>query len=158
MYKILFVCTGNICRSPTAEGVLRKKVEEAGLSGFVEIDSAGTHGYHVGEKPDYRSISIAAERGYSIHEQRSRKFQPKDYNEFDLILALDKKHLKILQPGLFDKPKGEVALFCEYAGLGKQCVTDPYYGDLDLFREVLTLIEEASDKLVEKLKTKVTGR
>jgi protein-tyrosine phosphatase len=95
--KILFVCTGNICRSPTAEAVFRTVAAEAGLGGRLEIDSAGTHGYHVGEPPDGRTRQAAALRGYDMTTQRARKVQPSDFEDFDLILAMDRGHLDTLQ-------------------------------------------------------------
>jgi len=151
MYKILFVCTGNICRSPTAEGVLREKLQQAGLADKVQVDSAGTHGYHIGEPPDSRSIKVAAAKGYSLQDQRARKFHASDYAVFDLILALDTGHLSTLQRHSAQNAKAVVALFCDYAGLGARDVPDPYYGDLQGFQDVLELIEDASDRLVEKL-------
>ncbi|MDX2221647.1 MAG: low molecular weight protein-tyrosine-phosphatase, partial [Rhodospirillaceae bacterium] len=92
-YRVLFVCTGNICRSPTAEGVFRHLVAEAGLADRIDVDSAGTHGYHVGEPPDSRSVAAAARRGIDIAGQRARRVQPEDFDRFDLVLALDQGHL-----------------------------------------------------------------
>lgn len=148
MYKILFVCTGNICRSPTAEGVLRHKLEAAGLADKVTVASAGTHGYHIGEAPDSRSIKIAAEKGYAIHEQRAQKFHNKHYDEYDLILAMDEGHLRTISR---NNVKSEIALFCEYAGLGRKDVPDPYYGDIKGFRDVLDLIEKSADNIISKI-------
>src|SRR5690349_8272483 len=97
MKKVLFVCTGNICRSPTAEGVFRHYINQQELSGILQADSAGTHGYHVGESPDHRSIKTALQRGIDISDLRARKVCGADFNEFDLILALDNSHLRQLK-------------------------------------------------------------
>lgn len=151
MYKILFVCTGNICRSPLAEGVLRRKLQDAGLSDKVGVASAGTHKYHIGEAPDWRSVKVAKAGCYDISAQRAQHFTVNDYDEFDLILGMDESHMKVIRPRMFDKPKGEVALFLEYAGMGKIDVKDPYYGEYDGFVEMLRIIEAAADRLVAKL-------
>lgn len=151
MYKVLFVCTGNICRSPTAEGVLKVKLNASRLADKVYVDSAGTHGYHAGEPPDSRSMEVAAAYGYPIHGQISRRFTKDDYNKFDLILAMDKSHLEFIRPGLFDSPKAHVALFLDYVGMGRNNVPDPYYKDARAFEDVLKLIEQGADKLIEKL-------
>src|SRR5688572_13027216 len=96
-YSVLMVCTGNICRSPTAEGVLRHRVREAGLADRVHIDSAGTHDYHVGSPPDERSSHHASLRGYDLSDQRARQVQPADFERFDLILAMDNGHMELLE-------------------------------------------------------------
>ena len=147
--KILMVCTGNICRSPTAEGVLRSKLAAAKLD--VQVDSAGTEAYHVGEAPDPRSIKHAASRGYDIGGQTARKLVAADFAEFDLILCMDEGHYKQVMAA---KPKGakaEVLLYLDYAGLGKKNVPDPYYGNYRDFEYVLDLVEQASDAIVKKL-------
>ena len=96
-YGVLFVCTGNICRSPTAEGIFRHYVREAGLEERFVIDSAGTHGYHIGDPPDRRTIDAARRRGFDLDKLRARKLRSSDFNEFDLILAMDSSHLRTLR-------------------------------------------------------------
>ena len=156
MYKVLFVCTGNICRSPTAEGVLRHRVEALGLADKIAVDSAGTHAYHVGEAPDQRSVAAARKRGILIEGLRARKIAPGDFHEFDLILALDFEHLQHLRRL---EPKDATALtrlFLEYAGSAREKeVPDPYYSDTQHFEYVLDLIESGVEPLVEKLKMEI---
>lgn len=152
MYKILFVCTGNICRSPTAEGVMRHFVDEAGLSGKVQIDSAGTTAFHAGEAPDMRSVKAAKQRGILIEGLRSRKIAPGDFDAFDLILACDNEHLQFLRRMQPKDSRAEVALFLAYAGATKENeVPDPYYGDAFQFEYVLDLIEAGVKPLIDKL-------
>lgn len=144
--RILFVCTGNICRSPTAEGVLRARAAARGLDGL-KVDSAGTHGYHVGEPPDRRSIEAAARRGYDLSGLRARRLRPSDYDDFDLLLAMDRGHLRTLRDG---SPSGEhsrLRLFLE------RDVPDPYYGAAGGFEEVLDLIESGCDRLLAEIRT-----
>jgi protein-tyrosine phosphatase len=146
--KILFVCTGNICRSPTADGVLRAKALAAGLEW--DIDSCGTHAYHIGEAPDPRSIKHAKTRGYDLGSLVARKIDKADFDKFDVILCLDRTHFEQVERM---KPKGskaEVHLYMEYAGAGKSCVPDPYYGNYRDFEYVLDLIENASDAIIKK--------
>ena len=151
MYKILFVCTGNICRSPTAEGVLRSRVEAAGLSDKVMIDSAGTHGYHVGDAPDPRSVIAAKKRGIHIDGLRARQIAPGDFREFDLILGLDYEHVQHLRRMAPEDATARTDLFLEYAGATREKeVPDPYYGDQHHFEYVLDLIESATPPLIQK--------
>ena len=137
--SILFVCTGNICRSPTADGVMRQLVVDAGLG--MQVDSAGTHSYHVGEPPDRRSQQAAKARGYDLSSLRARKFCREDFDRFDTILAMDGGHLHAME---LMKPKhyaGTLALFMDHAGLGKLDVPDPYYGDIQDFEHCLDMVE-----------------
>ncbi len=150
MPSVLFVCLGNICRSPTAEAVFRQKVQEAGLD--VVIDSAGTSGAHKGEGPDRRSIAAGQIRGYSFAGQTSRRVTPEDFEGFDYILAMDESNLRNLQRF---KPKGSVLeprLFLDFAqNHDENEVPDPYYGGPDGFDHVLDLIEDASAGLIAEI-------
>lgn len=150
--KILFVCTGNICRSPSAEGVLRHRLAAHGLADIM-VDSAGTHSYHEGEPPDTRSISAAKKRGVCIRHLRGRKVKTHDFHEFDLILALDEGHLDHLSRLKPKNSPSKVELFLKYANIAEKTeVPDPYYGNSRDFEEVLDLIEAGCDALVAKIK------
>jgi protein-tyrosine phosphatase len=152
MKKILFVCTGNICRSPTAEGVLRARTHSAGISSQFTIDSAGTHAYHIGEPPDPRSIAVAKKRDIDISGLRARKVLPKDFTEFDLILGLDYEHVTHLRRMAPSGSKAAIALFLDYAdSVAGGDVPDPYYGSARDFEHVLDLIEAGSDALLKKM-------
>src|SRR5215472_14492795 len=154
--RILFVCTGNICRSPTAEGVFRAVVERAGLSDRIAVDSAGTHGYHIGEPPDARAVAHARRRGYDLSHLRARRVAQADFERFDLILACDRGRHGLLRR-LADKAQhGHIAMFLDYApGLGFDEIPDPYYGDPRDFEYVLDIIERASQGLLTVLKRKL---
>ncbi|KQZ80391.1 MULTISPECIES: low molecular weight protein-tyrosine-phosphatase [unclassified Pseudomonas] len=150
--RVLFVCLGNICRSPTAEGVLRHKLREAGLAGQVEVASAGTGDWHVGRAPDKRSQAAAKLRGYDLSAQRAQQVTKADFATYDLILAMDNSnllHLKALQPA---KGKAELDLFLRRYQVEIDEVPDPYYDGDQGFEQVLDLIERASDLLVIELK------
>ena len=148
--KVLFVCLGNICRSPTAEAVFTARAKQAGLKAHVE--SAGTSGWHIGEPPDPRSIEAGEARGYSFQGQASRKVIRADFGDFDYILAMDEKNvaaLKDISPEIY-WPR--IQLFLDYApGDTVREVPDPYYGSGDGFTRVLDLIEQASDGLIAVL-------
>ena len=150
---VLFVCTGNICRSPTAEGVFRALVEREGLADRFLIDSAGTHGYHIGDPPDPRAIQHAARRGYDLSTLRARKVTREDFERFDLILACDNGHHGLLRR-LADKAHhGRIAMFLDYAPeLGFTEIPDPYYGGPDGFEHVLDIVERAAHGLLTALK------
>ena len=154
--RVLFVCTGNICRSPTAEGVFRAFVERAGLADRIAVDSAGTHGYHIGEPPDARAIAHARRRGYDLSELRARRVAPPDFEHFDLILACDRGHHGLLRR-LADKAQhARIAMFLDYAPeLGLQEIPDPYYGDPRDFEHVLDIVERASQGLLTALQRKL---
>ncbi|BCH29994.1 protein-tyrosine-phosphatase [Mesorhizobium sp. L-8-10] len=145
--SILFVCLGNICRSPLAEGIFRAVAEEGGRGHEFRIDSAGTGGWHAGSAPDPRSIAIAGRHGIDISGQKARRVRPDDFRHFDLILGMDRSNveeLKRLAPA--DSP-GRVHLFLDYA-LGRDSdVPDPYYGGSEGFADVYRMIREASEAL-----------
>jgi protein-tyrosine phosphatase len=149
--RVLFVCMGNICRSPTAEGVLRRKLQAAGLAGRVEVDSAGTHGSHAGEAPDPRAVKHAAGRGYDLSRLRARRVGRDDFQRFDWVIAMDEDNLGALRA---IAPEGaRVGLLMEYARrfTGVREVPDPYFGAPAGFERVLDLVEDACDGLVERL-------
>ena len=149
---VLFVCTGNICRSPTAEGVFRRLVSQAGLADRIGSDSAGTHGYHVGEPPDQRSCAAARRRGYPIDDLRARQVTVGDFEHFDLLLAMDRSHLRHLTDLAPASWRGQVRLFLDYAPETRTAdVPDPYYGGADGFQRVLDLIEAGSRGLLAEL-------
>lgn len=155
-YRVLMVCMGNICRSPTAEVVSRAFVIKNNLGAKVEIDSAGTHGYHVGEAPDGRTQRAAAIRGYDLSQLRARKVAPQDLDYFDLILAMDKSNLDNLRRMALPEQYGKIALFMEYSkNFDDDEVPDPYYGLGHGFDLVLDMVEDAASGLVEALKDKV---
>jgi protein-tyrosine phosphatase len=149
--SVLFVCMGNICRSPTAEGVFRHHASEAGLSDRVFIDSAGTHAYHVGEPPDRRAIAAAERRGVSLRDIRARRVSDADFDRFDYIIAMDEDNVARLQEQGSPKHHAKVRLFLEFSASGEQDVPDPYYGGAAGFERVLDLVEDASRGLLETL-------
>ncbi|VVN45878.1 Low molecular weight protein-tyrosine-phosphatase YfkJ [Pseudomonas fluorescens] len=150
--RVLFVCLGNICRSPTAEGVLRHKLREAGLADQVEVASAGTGDWHVGGPPDERSQAAARLRGYDLSAQRAQQVTRADFATYDLILAMDSnnlRNLKALQPV---RGKAELDLFLRRYESDIDDVPDPYHDSDQGFEYVLDLIERAADLLVIELK------
>ena len=152
MFRVLFVCTGNICRSPTAEGVFRHLVDARGLSGKIEADSAGIGSWHVGEPPDPRSQQTARARGIDISDQRARSVHIDDFEEFDLILAMDKGHYHDLERACPGGSTSKIRLFLDYASeTGVTDVPDPYYGDGDGFDRVFDMIETASNGLLAEI-------
>jgi protein-tyrosine phosphatase len=157
MTKILFVCMGNICRSPTAEGVFRKLAGEAGLDGGVAVASAGTHGYHVGEAPDVRAQQAARRRGYEIGDLRARQVTADDYRDYDLILAMDWENLSLLQQQCPRAFKHKLHLLMRYAGEHDAAtVPDPYYGGPEGFNTVLDYVEDACQGLLEVVRRRAT--
>ena len=152
---ILFVCMGNICRSPTAEGVFRSQAIAAGLSQALFIDSAGTHAYHVGAKPDARSQLFAVKRGYDLSAQRARQVNPNDFEQFDYLLAMDKDNLALLKTVCPPEHQHKLALFMQYASnrLTDE-VPDPYHGGAKGFDTVLDYIEDAASGLITAIKIK----
>lgn len=152
--KILFVCLGNICRSPTAQGVLEKLLKEKGLQDRCYVDSAGCHDYHAGEPPDLRAIKTAARRGIDISNQRARKIEIEDFQEFDYILVMDKENLKYLKKIAPKNSKAAIKLFLDYAPeLNTAEVPDPYYGGSQDFEKVLYLLEVASARFIEDVQS-----
>ncbi|MDD5272932.1 MAG: low molecular weight phosphotyrosine protein phosphatase [Methylovulum sp.] len=151
--KVLFVCMGNICRSPTAEGVFAKLIEDRYLAERFKVDSAGTHAYHVGDAPDLRAQKAARNRGVELAKLRARKFTRGDFEDFDHILAMDEDNYSILIEACPDDHKNKVRLFLDYAPhLNVREVPDPYYGGSYGFERVLDLVEAASEGLLNALK------
>ena len=156
MKRVLFVCTGNICRSPTAEGVLRKLAADAGLADRITADSAGTHGYHAGEAPDARAMAHARRRGYDLSRLRARRFAREDFLTFDLILAMDREHHAILAKLAPPAAAQKLRMMLEFARRSDTDeVPDPYYGGPDGFELVLDLIEDAATGLLDHLKAEL---
>lgn len=150
--RVLMVCLGNICRSPTAEGVLRAKLRDAGLDGSVEVDSAGISDWHVGAPPDHRSQRHAKRRGYDLSGLRSRPVGSADFERFDLLLAMDDDNLDALLAACPPAHRPKVRLLMEFARRSRQrVVPDPYTGGIDHFEDVLDLVEDACDGLVAHL-------
>ena len=157
-YRVLLVCMGNICRSPTAEGVLRQYIVNHGLGDKVEVDSAGTHGYHVGEAPDSRTQRAAKVRGYNLSQLRARKVAPQDLDYFDLILAMDKSNLDNLRRMASPEQRERLGLFMDYAkNFDDDEVPDTYYGLGHGFDLVLDMVEDASCGLIDHFR-QVVGR
>ncbi|WP_261833550.1 low molecular weight protein-tyrosine-phosphatase [Vibrio ishigakensis] len=147
--KVLVVCMGNICRSPTGEAILRTKAENKGL--LVEVESAGTIDYHHGEKPDSRAMQAAKARGYSLAGKRARGVTQEDFYYFDRILAADRQNLADLQAMCPEEYQHKLGLFLEGAGLDTDEIPDPYYGGEEGFEHVLDLVESASDHILEQM-------
>ena len=143
--RVLFVCMGNICRSPTAEGVFRQTLQARAPDLNVQVDSAGTHAYHVGDPPDRRACRAAARRGIDLSGQRARRVSTADFSAFDLVLAMDEDNLRILSGISPPEYRSRIRLFLEFAPeAGRDSVPDPYYGGATGFEYVLDLVEEAS--------------
>lgn len=150
--SVLFVCMGNICRSPSAEGVFTHLVEQAGLRDRFKIDSAGTHDYHIGDPPDARSLQHALKRGYDFAHLRGRQVSREDFIKFDYILAMDEENLANMHRICPPEYHNKVQLFLDYAPTQKlKSVPDPYYGGARGFEEVLDLVEAASEGLLEHI-------
>ena len=143
---------GNICRSPTAEGVMRKLIEDAGLQHRVEIDSAGTHGYHIGAPPDTRSQAAARKRGYNLATSRARQVVARDFEKFDLLLVMDLENLMLLQGICPTRRRSKLRLLMSYAlNSAAPIVPDPYHDGTGGFETVLDYIEDACDGLLRLL-------
>jgi protein-tyrosine phosphatase len=153
--KILFVCLGNICRSPSAEAVLRALAEREAPELSIEVDSAGTAGYHIGDAPDSRSQEAARRRGYDMSPLRARIVEIADFERYDLILAMDENNLAVLRQRAPAAYRERVRLFLDFApDCGMSEVPDPYYGGPTGFEQVLDLVEEASRGLIAHLRTR----
>jgi protein-tyrosine phosphatase len=151
--KVLFVCMGNICRSPTAQGVFEQLVETHGLSELVLVDSAGTHAYHVGEQPDQRAAQAAARRGIDMSSQRARRVSEADFDEFDLVVAMDRANYEDLGEVCPPGHESKLRLFLEFApDVAEQEVPDPYYGGPGGFERVLDLVEAAAAGLLADIR------
>ncbi len=151
--SVLFICMGNICRSPTAEAVFRHYVENAGLSNHILIDSAGTHDYHIGDPPDSRAQRTAQQRGYDMGKLRGRQVEAGDFRRFDYVLAMDKANLAILQRITPPDSETRARLFLEYARHhAEREVPDPYYGGADGFERVLDMVEDAAQGLLAEIR------
>ncbi|MAD46710.1 MAG: phosphotyrosine protein phosphatase [Oceanospirillaceae bacterium] len=157
MIRVLFVCLGNICRSPTAHGVFVKKTEEHGLQGQVDVDSAGTAAYHCGEAPDARASAAAARRGYDLSELRARQAVAEDFYTFDYVLAMDHANLINLQALCPSDAPTRPQLFLQTYGrrFQESEVPDPYYGGSDGFEHVLDLVEDACEGLLADIQARL---
>lgn len=152
--SVLFVCMGNICRSPTAEGVFRHLVTDAGLDSAVRVDSAGTHAYHVGEPPDRRACAAADRRGISLDAIRARRVSDEDFEQFDYIIAMDRDNHATLVTRSAAEHHPKIRLFMEFSSGRDDEVPDPYYGGAAGFERVLDLVEDASRGLLDELRRK----
>jgi protein-tyrosine phosphatase len=149
--KVLMVCLGNICRSPTAEGVFRKLVADAGLDACIEVDSAGTSDWHKGEAPDARSIRTAAARGYDLSAQRSRPITPRDFEEYDYIFAMDEQNLRDLHSFCPPHCRKKLGLLLVHSDYDHKEVPDPYSLEQTAFDHVVDLCEHACERLLQQL-------
>ena len=153
--KVLFVCFGNICRSPTAAAVFKKTVEDEGLHEVIEVDSAGTSGYHIGDMADVRSRDAAASRGYDMDDHRGRRVEVEDFETFDYILAMDNDNYSQLATLCTPGNWGKLKMFMEFGdGFPGKEVPDPYYGKSEGFELVLDMVESASQGLLRDIKEK----
>ena len=153
--KVLFVCMGNICRSPTAHGIFRKMVEDAGLQAQIEIDSAGTHAYHVGNPPDSRSLQTGRGRGLDFSDLSARQAKSADFDNFDYVLAMDKDNFRNLKAICPEGQESRLYMFMDFAPhLKIKEVPDPYYGGDSGFEQVFDMVEAASKGLLEEIKNK----
>ncbi|MFD2190160.1 low molecular weight protein-tyrosine-phosphatase [Pistricoccus aurantiacus] len=153
--RVLFVCLGNICRSPTAEGVLRHKLEAAGLADKVEVDSCGTSDWHLDQAPDPRAVEAASRRGVDIRQLRGRQISAEDFQYFDYILAMDDSNLANLEALQPANSRARLGLFLEFAGKPGEAIPDPYTGDDKGFEAVLDSVEQAADGLIATLRKRL---
>jgi len=156
---VLFVCMGNICRSPLAEGVFRHRVEQTGLSHLIQIDSAGTHGYHIGARPDPRAQAAATRRCYDLSGVRARQVTREDIEVFDYVLAMDLENLAYLYSLASPEHRDKAQLFLDYGcNTDFREVPDPYFGSQEGFELVLDLAEDASDGLLSDIQQRLDAR
>jgi protein-tyrosine phosphatase len=156
--KVLFVCMGNICRSPTAHGVFRALVEKEGMSHGVEIDSAGTHAYHVGNSPDKRAQATAQRRGVDLSDLLARRVEPEDFEVFDYVLAMDQDNYMSLSEICPDQHVDKIYMFMDFAShMRTREVPDPYYGGPAGFDRVFDLVEAASEGLLAEIRRRHQG-
>ncbi len=151
-FEVLMICTGNICRSPTAHGVLEKMVSDAGLAETIKVDSAGTHNYHVGEPPDRRSQAHALARGYDLSAQRARQLRARDFQDFDLLLVMDENNeqaARAIAPPEMQHKLRRLTEFCTRHN--DKVVPDPYYGGANGFEHVLDLVEDACQGVLSSI-------
>ena len=157
MTKVLFVCMGNICRSPSAEGVFRRLVADAGLGNVVGIDSAGTHAFHIGEAPDVRAQAAARKRGYEITQSVARQITAEDFSNFDLILAMDWDNLSAMQQQCPKAYQHKLMLLMRFASEFEEAtVPDPYYGGAEGFSKVLDYLEDACQGVLDLVRKRAT--
>ena len=157
MTKVLFVCMGNICRSPTAEGVFRRLIRDAGLTELVQVASAGTHAFHIGEAPDARAQAAARKRNYEIGDLVASQVKPEDFRDFDYILAMDWDNLALLQQQCPKAYQHKLMLLMRFANEFEEAtVPDPYYGGPEGFNKVLDYIEDACQGLLEVVRKRAT--
>ena len=158
-FRILLVCTGNICRSPTAEGVVRGLIRRSGLESRILVESAGTHGYHAGEAPDQRSQKAALSRGYDLSRQRARMVEIEDFQRFDLLLAMDQGHLECLLRRSPPVYQHKIRLFMSFSRkYPSHEVPDPYYGGPHGFERVLDMCEDAAESLLAEVSALLAQR
>lgn len=151
--SVLFVCLGNICRSPTAEGVFRKLVADAGLAEKIHIDSAGTHAFHSSEPPDRRAQAAALRRGFELSDIRARRVSANDYEQFDFILAMDGDNLAVLRERAGEECTATIRLFLDFSESSRETeVPDPYYGGTAGFERVLDIVEAAAGELLRHIR------
>lgn len=150
--KVLFVCLGNICRSPTAEGVFRRTLEQAGMAEAFQIDSCGVGNWHVGKAPDARAQQAALRRGIDLSGLRARQLSEQDFHDFDYVLGMDQDNLRAMRDLKPAHSQAHVGLLLDFAGTPGAEVPDPYYGGDEGFENVLNMIEAASEGLIRHLK------
>jgi protein-tyrosine phosphatase len=154
--SVLVVCTGNICRSPTGEGVLRALAQKRGLQERIRVASAGTHDYHVGEAPDARTVKHASRRGYDLSAQRAQQVGVQHFHDYDYILAMDRDHLRMLRKLAPAGARAKLGMFLEASGRWKgEDVPDPYYGGVEGFERVLDMVEEAAERWLDRMEAEL---
>lgn len=149
--SILFICLGNICRSPLAQGVFHDEAQKRGVLEKLHIDSAGTGGWHIGNPPDPRSIEIAAKYNIDITAQTCRRLTPNDFHDFDLILGMDNANISDCRAANTDHGHAQIELFTQFAGMGNLEIPDPYYGGPDGFETAYQLIKQASIGTLDRI-------